>query len=74
MSGPVPLPDLTYDFSSMAGPSQAADTGDVGKMGTMTVGDYYARGSRVRQGAGWQEVTPLAVAAVAVVGLWLWMR
>ncbi|MDI5984899.1 hypothetical protein QLQ85_08855 [Halomonas sp. M4R5S39] len=55
----------------MAEPS--AD-GDMRDMGTLTVGDYYARGSRVRQGSGWQEYSVVGVVILAGLGLWLWKR
>jgi hypothetical protein len=43
-------------------------------VGTLTVGDYYARGSRVRrdEGAGWAELA--IIGAVTLGGLWLWKR
>ena len=61
-------------ISAPVGPSQASDYGSAGDVGAMTVGDYYATGSRVRQGSGWQESAVWAAAAVAAVGIWLWKR
>ncbi len=68
----MPIPKL--QLSSAAGPSSASGYGDTGDMGTMTVGDYFARGSRVRQGSGWQEYGTVGVVALVGLGLWLWMR
>lgn len=72
MSAPPPIPSVTGGAS---GPSTAADTGNARDVGTMTVGDYYATGSRVRQsqdGWGWQELAALGV--VGIVGLVLWRK
>lgn len=66
-----PLPPL--NISAPVGPSQAGDYGSTGEVGGMTVGDYYARGSRVRQGSGWQELGTLGVVGLAALGLWLWL-
>lgn len=67
-----PLPPL--QISAPTGPSQAADYGGTGDVGTLTVGDYYARGSRVRQseGLGWLELG--IIGAVGLGAVWLWLR
>ncbi len=66
-----PIPSVT---GGAAGPSSAADTGHTGDLGGMTVGDYYASGSRVRksQGWAWKEVGVLGV--VALVGWVVWRK
>lgn len=67
-----PLPP--FQLSAPTGPSQAADYGGTRDVGTLTVGDYYARGSRVRrsEGVGWLEMA--IVGAVGLGGLYLWTR
>ncbi|WP_163557152.1 hypothetical protein [Halomonas sp. NO4] len=66
------MPAMPNVTGGAAGPSSAADTGDVSGMGGMSVGDYYARGSRVRKdnGLGWVELA--VIGAVALGALWVW--
>lgn len=66
---PDNLPPIT---GGHAGPSHASDMGHTGEIGGMRVGDYYAAGSRRRQGWGSREL--LVIGAVGLAGWWLWRR
>lgn len=48
--------------------------GDMRDMGEMTVGDYFARGSRVRksEGIGWLEIA--MVGGIGLVALQIWKK
>lgn len=65
------MPNVT---GGAAGPSSAADTGHAGDAGTMTVGDYYASGSRVRQSSGWGWAELAVIGGVALLGLLVWRK
>ena len=56
-----------------AGPSSAGSYGDTGGMG-LTVGDFYASGSRVRKSEGLDWKMLAIIGAVAVVGIKVWKR
>jgi len=68
------MPPLDLKLAQSAGPSSAADTGGTRDVGAMTVGYYYASGSRVRGNTGWAW-PELAVMGVALaVGVYLWRK
>lgn len=67
----APLSISSTGRNIMAQPS--AD-GDVGRMGTMSVGDYYGRGSRVRQSEGWGWKEIAVIGAVALLGFVIWRK
>ncbi len=76
MTPPTPpdLSNLPPITGGHAGPSSAGDYGSTGGIGTMTVGDYYASGSRVRQSQGWAWGELAVLGAVALVGLVVWRK
>lgn len=68
------MPPIPAINGGHAGPSSAADTGNAGDLGGMTVGDYYESGARVRKNNGlqWQEMA--IVGAMALLGLVVWKK
>ncbi|NIC03975.1 hypothetical protein [Billgrantia bachuensis] len=73
MAAPTP-PIPPFNFSPTAGPSQAADYGGTRDVGTMTVGDYYGTGSRVRKVEGWAWGELAVIGAVALGALAIWRK
>lgn len=60
------------NVASSAGPSGSTADGAMRDMGFMSVGDFYASGSRVRKTEGIDWKILAIVGAVAVVGLKVW--
>lgn len=68
------MPAMPNVTGGAAGPSNAVDAGNTGNIGGMTVGDYYASGSRVRQSSGWGWAELAVIGGVALLGLLVWRK
>lgn len=68
-----PIPPLAVN-GGHAGPSTSGEGGSSDGMGALTVGDYYASGSRVRKNEGINTLHLVAIGGAAAVLVYLWRQ